>query len=394
MLRRSHLDADTADAVLDAHAVNASGKERRRQDPPEDVQELAAFLSALRTAATDVPGRPNADLTEVLASGISTEESAVGGTAEVGDGALLTRPKATARTRRATARLVTLKLATLSLAAKAAVAGAAVVATTAGAGAAGALPDRLQVPFDRVVRGIERSELPLEDVVREAPDGSEEIGSEAPQPPAGEPDGDSRVTGERGTEPGQHSTQEPVRDGGAEPPDASFVPGRPDGPAGPVLPDPPPDPALPDRPVSPPTSDEAQMPSPDEAPTPSPPTPSPEHDAPGVLPHPAPADPEPGPDAADRAPATDPAAPGGEEPPTVDDPDRESPTQGDVPSGDEAADDAGGDGQQTGTSAEVGPSGRGDPPGEDTSAGSTSPSGEIDRPSPTDDTGQRDAGPP
>jgi hypothetical protein len=110
---------------------------------PEQGASLAAFAGAVRSSAS-VPGRPNAALADLLATGLLTDQPA--------------RPARTAprRRRRATMFFPALlaRLASAGALAQAAAGAGIVVVAFTGAGVAGALPDSLQHGFATVASTV------------------------------------------------------------------------------------------------------------------------------------------------------------------------------------------------------------------------------------------------
>jgi hypothetical protein len=132
---------------------------------------LAAFSEAVRATATQ-PGRPNAALAELLATGLLTDQSSPSARTATSAGSPPARRSARVRIRRRTAMifpvLVAKFLSAGAIAQAATGAGVAVVVVT-GAGAAGVLPDPLQNTVSSVVATVTPFELPTgeEPVVEE-----------------------------------------------------------------------------------------------------------------------------------------------------------------------------------------------------------------------------------
>jgi hypothetical protein len=179
--------ADDA-AVEDAFEALLAGR-----PVPEEAAGLAAFTGAVRASAT-WPGRPNAALAELLATGLLTDQSSPSVRTAGTDGSAPERRRSRVRTRRRPAMIFTALIAKfLSAGAVAQAATGATVAVVAftGVGVVGALPDRVQDTFATVVAEI----TPLE------PPTSEETTEEvvAEEPVAEEPAAEEPVAGESET---------------------------------------------------------------------------------------------------------------------------------------------------------------------------------------------------
>lgn len=193
MLRRSPLDASTAEAVL---------RGRGDQITNPESAEVVRFAAAVKQATDKVEPQPSPALRAVMERGIPVETPAPAVAASHG---LHPPPR-----RRPMIAFLTSKLAALSLVAKAGIASAAVVASGTAAGAAGALPDTLQTAFDAGLRGS--VEQPVE-VPAELP-GEREVPAPALN---SEPDGNDMGDEPHSDLPSQGG--EPTQD--AEPPEPS-----------------------------------------------------------------------------------------------------------------------------------------------------------------------------
>ena len=133
---------------------------------------LAAFSEAVRATATQ-PGRPNAALAELLATGLLIDQSSPSARTATSAASPPARRSARVRIRRRTAMLFPALLAKLlsagAIAQAATGAGVAVVVVT-GAGAAGVLPDPVQSTVSTVVESVTPFEIaPGEEPVVEEP---------------------------------------------------------------------------------------------------------------------------------------------------------------------------------------------------------------------------------
>jgi hypothetical protein len=142
---------------------------------------LAAFSEAVRSTATQ-PGRPNAALAELLATGLLTDQSSPSARTARTAGSPPARRPARVRIRRRTAMIFPVLLAKFlsagAIAQAATGAGVAVVLVT-GAGAAGVLPDPLQNTVSDVVQTVTPFELPTgEEPVVEEPVVEEPVAEE------------------------------------------------------------------------------------------------------------------------------------------------------------------------------------------------------------------------
>jgi len=133
---------------------------------------LAAFSEAVRATATQ-PGRPNAALAELLATGLLTDQSSPSARTATSAGSPPPRRSARVRIRRRTAMIFPVLLAKFLSAgaiAQAATGAGIAVVVVAGAGAAGVLPDPVQSTVSTVVETVTPFELPTgEEPVTEEP---------------------------------------------------------------------------------------------------------------------------------------------------------------------------------------------------------------------------------
>jgi hypothetical protein len=161
--------ADDA-AVEDAFEAHLAGRPVSGESA-DAFPGLAAFSEAVRATATQ-PGRPNAALAELLATGLLTDQSSPSARTATSAGSPPARRSARVRIRRRTAMifpvLVAKFLSAGAIAQAATGAGVAVVVVT-GVGAVGALPDPLQNTVSSVVETVTPFELPTgeEPVVEE-----------------------------------------------------------------------------------------------------------------------------------------------------------------------------------------------------------------------------------
>jgi hypothetical protein len=164
-------------AVEDAFEAILAGR-----PVPERAAGLAAFTGAVRASAT-TPGRPNAALAELLATGLLTDQSSPSVRTARSAGSAPER-RSRVRTRRRTAMILPALIAKfLSAGAVAQAATGATVAVVAftGVGAVGALPDPVQDTFATVVAEITPLEAPTseeettEEVVTEEETLAEEV---------------------------------------------------------------------------------------------------------------------------------------------------------------------------------------------------------------------------
>ncbi len=147
-------------AVEDAFEALLAGR-----PGPEGAAGLAAFTEAVRTSATR-PGRPNAALAELLATGLLTDQSSPSVRTATSAGSAPQWQPSRVRTRRRTTVILSALIAKfLSAGALAQAATGATVAVVAftGVGAVGALPDPVQDTFATVVSEITPIEPPTSD---------------------------------------------------------------------------------------------------------------------------------------------------------------------------------------------------------------------------------------
>jgi hypothetical protein len=147
-------------AVEDAFEALLAGR-----PVPEGAAGLAAFAGAVRATATQ-PGRPNAALAELLATGLLTAQPSPSTRTARPDGASPSRRASRIRRRRRIAMFFPALLAKLLSAgavAKAATGAGAVVVALSGAGAAGVLPGPVQDTFATVVSTVTPLEPPTSD---------------------------------------------------------------------------------------------------------------------------------------------------------------------------------------------------------------------------------------
>jgi hypothetical protein len=164
--------ADDA-AVEDAFEAYLAGR-----PVPEKAADLAVFAEAVRETAT-APGRPNAALAELLATGLLTDQSSPSVRTARSAGAPPSRGTSRTRNRRRFAMIfpvILAKILSAGAVAQAATGAGIVVVVVTGAGAAGALPDPLQDTVATVVETVTPLELPSTDD-DQAPD------EEAPETP-------------------------------------------------------------------------------------------------------------------------------------------------------------------------------------------------------------------
>jgi hypothetical protein len=151
-------------AVEDAFEALLAGR-----PVPQGAAGLAAFTEAVRTSATR-PGRPNAALAELLATGLLADQSSPSVRTARSAGSAPERRRPRVRTRRRTAMIFSALLAKfLSAGAVAQAATGATVAVVAftGVGAAGALPGPVQDTFATVVAEVTPLEPPTSEEAAE-----------------------------------------------------------------------------------------------------------------------------------------------------------------------------------------------------------------------------------
>ncbi len=158
-------------AVEDAFEAILAGR-----PVPERAAGLAAFTGAIRASAT-TPGRPNAALAELLASGLLTDQSSPSVRTARSAGSVPARRSSRVRTRRRPAMIISalfVKFLSAGAVAQAATGATVAVVAFTGVGAVGALPDPVQDTFATVVAEITPLEPPTSgettgDVVPEEP---------------------------------------------------------------------------------------------------------------------------------------------------------------------------------------------------------------------------------
>ena len=129
---------------------------------PQGAAGMAAFTEAVRTTATS-PGRPNAALAELLATGLLADQSRPSPAAARSAGASPSRASRVRNRRRFAMFLPALlaKLLSAGAVAQAATGATVVVVAFAGAGAAGVLPGPVQDTFTSIVS--DETEVPVEE---------------------------------------------------------------------------------------------------------------------------------------------------------------------------------------------------------------------------------------
>jgi hypothetical protein len=138
-------------AVEDAFEALLAGR-----PVPEGAAGLAAFTGAVRASATR-PGRPNAALAELLATGLLTDQPSPSAATARTAGSPPPRRSSRVRIRRRTAMIFPVLIAKFLAAgavAQAATGAAVVVVAVTGVGAAGALPAPVQDTFSTVVAAV------------------------------------------------------------------------------------------------------------------------------------------------------------------------------------------------------------------------------------------------
>lgn len=147
--------ADDA-AVEDAFEAYLAGR-----PVPEEAADLAVFSDAVRATAT-TPGRPNAALAELLATGLLTDQSSP----SVRTARAAGSPPSRVRIRRRTAMIFSVlfaKFLSAGAVAQAATGAGIVVVAVTGAGAVGVLPDPVQDTVAGVVETVTPLDLPSTD---------------------------------------------------------------------------------------------------------------------------------------------------------------------------------------------------------------------------------------
>ena len=152
-------------AVEDAFEALLAGR-----PVPEGAAGLAAFTGAVRTSATR-PGRPNAALAELLATGLLTDQSSPSTRTARSAGSPPVRRSSRVRIRRRAAMIFPVLIAKFLSAgavAQAATGAGVVVVAFTGIGAAGALPAPVQDTFATVVETVTPLEAPTSDETADA----------------------------------------------------------------------------------------------------------------------------------------------------------------------------------------------------------------------------------
>ncbi|MGY1802742.1 hypothetical protein ACI78T_05605 [Blastococcus sp. SYSU D00922] len=138
-------------AVEDAFEAYLAGR-----PVPDEGAALASFAGAVRATATR-PGRPNAALAELLATGLLADQSSPSARTARSDGSAPSRRAARIRNRRRFAMLfpaLLAKVASAGAVAQATAGAGAVVVAVTGAGIVGVLPDPVQDSVASVVETI------------------------------------------------------------------------------------------------------------------------------------------------------------------------------------------------------------------------------------------------
>ncbi|MFD2091704.1 hypothetical protein [Blastococcus deserti] len=162
-------------AVEDAFEAYLAGR-----PVPEQAAALAVFSEAVRATASR-PGRPNAALAELLATGLLTDQSSPSARTAQSAGGLPSRWAARIRNRRRFAMLFPALLAKIFSAgavAQAATGAGIVVVAVTGTGAVGALPDPMQDTFATVVSTVTPLEPPTSDETTSDETASDETASD------------------------------------------------------------------------------------------------------------------------------------------------------------------------------------------------------------------------
>jgi hypothetical protein len=177
-------------AVEDAFEALLAGR-----PAPDGAAGLAAFTEAVRTSATR-PGRPNAALADLLATGLLTDQSSPSVRTARSAGSPPARRSSRVRIRRRTAMIFPVlfaKFLSAGAVAQAATGAGIVVVAFTGAGAAGALPAPVQDTFATVVATVTPLEVPtseeapeevVDETVPEEPILEESVAEEEPETPA------------------------------------------------------------------------------------------------------------------------------------------------------------------------------------------------------------------
>src|SRR5688500_12320445 len=134
---------------------------------PERAAGLAAFTGAVRASAT-TPGRPNAALAELLATGLLADQSSPSVRTATSAGSVPDGRRSRVRTRRRPTMIISalfVKFLSAGAVAQAATGATVAVVAFTGVGAVGALPDPVQDTFATVVAEI----TPLQPPTSEEP---------------------------------------------------------------------------------------------------------------------------------------------------------------------------------------------------------------------------------
>ncbi len=151
-------------AVEDAFEAILAGR-----PVPQGAAGLAAFTGAVRASAT-TPGRPNAALAELLATGLLTDQSSPSVRTARSAGSAPERRPSRVRTRRRPAMILSalfVKFLSAGAVAQAATGATVAVVAFTGVGAVGALPDPVQDTFATVVSEITPLEPPTSEETTE-----------------------------------------------------------------------------------------------------------------------------------------------------------------------------------------------------------------------------------
>jgi hypothetical protein len=151
-------------AVQDAFEAYLAGRPVP-DEAADGFRAVAAFSEAVRATATQ-PGRPNAALAELLATGLLTDQSSPSARTARSAGAPPSRRDTRIRNRRRFAMIFPVLLAKILSAgavAQAATGAGIVLVAVTGAGAVGVLPDPLQNTVATVVETVTPLDLPSED---------------------------------------------------------------------------------------------------------------------------------------------------------------------------------------------------------------------------------------
>src|SRR5688572_14237708 len=157
-------------AVEDAFDALLAGR-----PAPHGAAGLAAFTEAVRHSATS-PGRPNAALAELLATGLLVDQSSPSTVTARSAGATPSRGSRNRIRRRIAVFFPALfaKLLSAGAVAQAATGATVVVVAFAGAGAAGVLPTPVQDTFTSIVSD-ETEQVTVQEPVAEQAEGEESV---------------------------------------------------------------------------------------------------------------------------------------------------------------------------------------------------------------------------